>query len=146
MPLPWEEYVVACLVDLEDPVTTPPHPLDSRGALKRVLAEFAEIGLSPVVPSFGFYLCEPTRTGRAATGPTPARQRRTPSAADPNGTLSRLLDAAVESELGAIAAAHEYGRSQFEINLRHSAALDSADRRSASGRWSRTWPPTTGFW
>jgi glutamine synthetase len=39
-----------------------------------------------------------------------------------------MLDAAVELELGAIAAAHEYGRSQFEINLRHSAALDSCDR------------------
>jgi glutamine synthetase len=39
-----------------------------------------------------------------------------------------MLDAAVEYELEAIAAAHEYGRSQFEINLRHSAALNSADR------------------
>ena len=48
--------------------------------------------------------------------------------ADPKGTLARMLDAAVELELGAIAAAHEYGRSQFEINLRHSAALDSCDR------------------
>src|SRR5580700_11934071 len=38
VPLPWEEDVVACLVDLEDPVTHEPHPLDSRGALKRVLA------------------------------------------------------------------------------------------------------------
>ena len=39
-----------------------------------------------------------------------------------------MLDAAVEYDLGAVAAAHEYGRSQFEISLRHSAALDSADR------------------
>ena len=42
--------------------------------------------------------------------------------------LELLQDAAVDLELGAIAAAHEYGRSQFEINLRHSEALDSADR------------------
>jgi glutamine synthetase len=48
--------------------------------------------------------------------------------ADPRGTLSRMLDAAVQFRLGAVAAAHEYGRSQYEINLRHSAALDSADR------------------
>src|ERR1700722_3198851 len=27
VPLPWEEHVVACLVDLEDPVTHEPHPL-----------------------------------------------------------------------------------------------------------------------
>jgi glutamine synthetase len=39
-----------------------------------------------------------------------------------------MLDAAVDLELGAIAAAHEYGRSQFEINLHHSEALHSADR------------------
>ena len=38
-----------------------------------------------------------------------------------------MLDAAVEYDLGAVAAAHEYGRSQFEISLRHSEALDSAD-------------------
>ena len=37
VPLPWEEDVVACLVDLEDPVTHEPHPLDCRGVLKRVL-------------------------------------------------------------------------------------------------------------
>src|SRR5690349_20489007 len=42
VPLPWQPDVVACLVDLEDPVTHEPDPLDSRGALKRVLAEFSE--------------------------------------------------------------------------------------------------------
>jgi glutamine synthetase len=60
VPLPWEEDVVACLVDLEDPVTHEPHPLDSRGALKRVLAQFSEFGVSPVVgPELEFYLMEP---------------------------------------------------------------------------------------
>ena len=39
-----------------------------------------------------------------------------------------MLDAAVELDLEAIAAAHEYGRAQFEINLRHGPALNSADR------------------
>jgi glutamine synthetase len=47
---------------------------------------------------------------------------------DPKGTLSTMLDACVALGLGAVASAHEYGRSQFEINLRHSPALDSADR------------------
>ena len=63
VPLPWEEDVVACLVDLEDPVTGEPHPLDSRGALKRVLAQFSEFDVSPVVgPELEFYLCEPDPT------------------------------------------------------------------------------------
>jgi glutamine synthetase len=48
--------------------------------------------------------------------------------ADPKGLLSRMLDAAVDLGLGAVALAHEYGRSQYEINLRHGTALDSADR------------------
>ena len=34
VPLPWEEDVVACLVDLEDPVTHEPHPLDCRGGFE----------------------------------------------------------------------------------------------------------------
>ena len=33
-----------------------------------------------------------------------------------------------ELDLGAFAANHEYGRSQFEINLTHSDVLDAADR------------------
>jgi Glutamine synthetase, catalytic domain len=132
VPLPWEEDVVACLVDLEDPVSRQPHPLDTRGTLKRVLAEFAEVGLSPVVgPELEFYLCEPDPDRPGRYRPYAGQDSAVYTVgdiADPNGTLARLLDAAVELELGATAAAHEYGRSQFEINLRHSEALDSADR------------------
>jgi glutamine synthetase len=132
VPLPWEEDVIACLVDLEDPVTHEPHPLDSRGALKRVLAQFSEFAVSPVVgPELEFYLCEPDADAPRGYRPYAGRDSAVYTVgdmADPQGTLARMLDAAVELELGAIAAAHEYGRSQFEINLRHSAALDSADR------------------
>jgi glutamine synthetase len=132
VPLPWEEDIVACLVDLEDPVTHGTHPLDSRGALKRVLAQFSEFGVSPVVgPELEFYLCEPDPAAPCGYRPYAGQDSAVYTVgdmADPQGTLSRMLDAAVELELGAIAAAHEYGRSQFEINLRHSGALDSADR------------------
>ena len=132
VPLPWEEDVVACLVDLEDPVTHEPHPLDSRGALKRVLAQFSELGVSPVVgPELEFYLMEPDPNSPRRFRPYAGQDSAVYTVgdmADPRGTLAKMLDAAVELEVGAIAAAHEYGRSQFEINLRHSAALDSADR------------------
>ena len=131
-PLPWEEDVVACLVDLEDPVTHEPHPLDSRGALKRVLAQFSEFGVSPVVgPELEFYLMEPDPGSLRGFRPYAGQDSAVYTAgevADPRGVLGKMLDAAVELELGAIAAAHEYGRSQFEINLRHSEALGSADR------------------
>jgi glutamine synthetase len=131
-PLPWQEEVVACIVDLEDSVTHEPYPVDSRGALKRVLSQFSEFGVSPVVgPELEFYLCEPDPGAPSGYRPYAGQDSAVYTVgdmADPKGTLARMLDAAVDLELGAIAAAHEYGRSQFEINLHHSAALDSADR------------------
>jgi glutamine synthetase len=132
VPLPWQPDVVACLVDLEDPATHRPSPVDSRGALKRILNEFAELGVSPIVgPELEFYLCEPDPA--SPNGYRPYASQDSPvytvgDVADPKGTLSRMLDAAVELDLDAIAAAHEYGRAQFEINLRHGPALNSADR------------------
>jgi glutamine synthetase len=132
VPLPWQPDVVACLVDLEDPATHAPSPLDSRGALKRTVREFEALGVSPIVgPELEFYLCEadPTTT----SGYRPYASQHSPvytvgDVADPKGTLSRMLDAAVGLDLEAIAAAHEYGRAQFEINLRHGPAVNSADR------------------
>ncbi len=50
------------------------------------------------------------------------------SVADPRGILREMLHACAELGLGAFAANHEFGRSQYEINLRHSEALDAADR------------------
>jgi glutamine synthetase len=132
VPLPWQPDIVACLVDLEDPATHQPSPLDSRGALKRILSEFEALGVSPIVgPELEFYLCEPDPS--APNGYRPYAAQDSPvytvgDVADPKGTLSRMLDAAVDLDLGAIAAAHEYGRAQFEINLRHGPALNSADR------------------
>jgi glutamine synthetase len=130
--LPWEPDVAACIVDLQDPNTHAPYAVDSRAALKRVLGQFEDLGVAPIVgPELEFYLCEPDPDAPRGYRPY-ARQDSgvytVGGVADPQGTLSRMLDASVDLGLGAIAAAHEYGRSQFEINLRHSPALDSADR------------------
>ncbi|HLY50467.1 MAG TPA: glutamine synthetase family protein [Solirubrobacteraceae bacterium] len=130
--LPWEPDVAACIVDLEDPDSGEPYAVDSRGALKRVLSGFAGLGLSPVVgPELEFYLCEPDPSSPTGYRPYAGQDSgvyTVGGGADPKGTLSRMLDASVQLGLGAIAAAHEYGRSQYEINLRHSPALDAADR------------------
>jgi glutamine synthetase len=118
--LPWETGVAACIVDLEDPVAHAPHPLDSRGVLKRVLGEFSELGLEPIVgPELEFYLCEPDPAEPRGFRPYAAHDSPVYTVggmADPDGTLE------------AVALAHEYGRSQYEINLRHASALTSADR------------------
>ncbi len=132
VPLPWEPSVVACIADLEEHGSGEKYAVDSRGALKRVLSRFASREVFPVVgPELEFYLCEPDASDPRGWRPYASQDSgvyTVGDVADPKGTLSRMLDAAVEYELGAIAAAHEYGRAQFEINLRHSAALDSADR------------------
>jgi glutamine synthetase len=132
VPLPWDPEVVACIVDLEEFEGGEPYPVDPRGALWRVVARFAKQGLSPMLgPEFEFYLCEPDPSDPRGWRPY-ARQDSgvytVGDLADPKGVLSRMLDAAVEYDLGAVAAAHEYGRGQFEISLRHSPAVDSADR------------------
>ncbi len=131
VPLPWEPKVVACIVDLEEHQGGI-YDVDSRGVLTRVVARFAKLGISPMLgPELEFYLCEPDASDPRGWRPY-ARQDSgvytVGDVADPKGTLSRMLDAAVEYDLGAVAAAHEYGRGQFEISLRHSPALDSADR------------------
>jgi glutamine synthetase len=130
--LPWEPGVAACIVDLEDPGPQAPHPLDSRGVLRRVLGEFSELGLEPIVgPELEFYLCEPDAADPRGFRPYAAHDSPVYTVggiADPDGVLGRMLDASVALGLEAVALAHEYGRSQYEINLRHAAALTSADR------------------
>lgn len=132
VPLPWEPEVVACIVDLEEFDDGEPYAVDSRGVLKRLLPRFAEHGIAPMVgPELEFYLCERDPSdprGWRGYASQDSGVYTVGDVADPKGTLSRMLDAAVEYDLGAVAAAHEYGRGQFEISLRHSAALDSADR------------------
>ena len=130
--LPYQPDIATCLVDLVDGITREPSMVDPRGALKRVIAEYTALGLSPILgPELEFYLCEPDPT--SPRGYRPYASQDSPvytvgAQADPRGTLSRMLDATVDLGLGAVALAHEYGRAQYEINLRHSPALESADR------------------
>jgi glutamine synthetase len=130
--LPWQPDVGACLVDLVEVESHEPSSLDSRGALKRVLAGYASLGLHPVLgPEHEFYLCRPDSSdprGYTLYTSIDSPVYTVGEVADPSGTLSRMLDATVQLGLGAVAAAHEYGRSQYEINLTHSAALDATDR------------------
>ncbi len=132
--LPWEPHVAWCLCDLRvmGAGEATPYPVDPRGALKRAVAAYAEIGLTPVMgPELEFYLLQPDSS--RGCGYRRYQDKESPvyttgSMADPIGILERLLDNCVGLGLGAFAANQEYGRGQFEINLTHSPALDSADR------------------
>jgi glutamine synthetase len=130
--VPWEPGVAVCLCDLERMATHQPYGVDGRGALKRIVAELEALELTPVVaPELEFYLCEPdaaSREGWRRYAGVDSAVYTVGRQSDPQGMLPQLLDAAGALGLDPIAANHEYGRGQFEVNVRHAPALAAADR------------------
>lgn len=128
--VPWEPGVAACIVDLET-MRHEPYGVDGRGALKRIVAEYEALGLSPVVaPELEFYLCERDESTRDGWRPYVGRDSNVYTVgprSDPRGLLRRLLADAAALGLDPVAANHEYGRGQFEVNIRHAPAVASAD-------------------
>src|SRR5579862_2757700 len=130
--LPWAPHVAVCICDLYDGVSGEPYGADPRGALRRVLARYGELGHTAVLaPELEFYLCEPDPS--STSGWRPYAGKSSPPytvghLADPRNMLGTMMSAAGELGLGVIAGAHEYGRSQYEINLGHGEALAAADR------------------
>ncbi len=131
VPIPWEPGTSWCIADLLRMDGTP-YEVDPRGAVRRAIAEFADLGLYPVIgPELEFYLCEPDPTapnGYRRYVDNDSHVYTVGHVADPRRVLSAMLDACVDMGLGAIAANHEFGRSQFEINIGHAPALEAADR------------------
>jgi glutamine synthetase len=130
--LPWEPAVAACIADLERMDTHEPYGVDGRGALKRIVAEYAALGLTPIVaPELEFYLCEPDPAavgGWRRYAGVDSNVYTVGHRADPEGLLVQLLEAAELLGLQPIAANHEFGRGQFELNVRHAPAVEAADR------------------
>src|SRR5947209_1635105 len=130
--VPWDDRVAWCLTDLQQMNTGDPYPVDPRGALRRTVGKYAEIGIAPVLgPELEFYLCEQddsARTGFRRYMDIDSHVYTVGHTADRLGILEDMLETSVALGLNAFAANQEYGRGQFEINLRHSEAMDSADR------------------
>ena len=131
--IPWDPTVAWCLADLERMDGTP-YGVDSRGALRRAVAAFEalDLGLTPVMgPELEFYLAVPDENapnGYRRYVDNDSHVYTVGNVADPQGVLREMLHACADLGLGAFAANHEFGRAQYEINLRHSPALDAADR------------------
>jgi glutamine synthetase len=123
--LPWRPEVAWCLADLEVNVTREPYG-------RRAAGELGELGLEAIVgPELEFYLCEPddrSPVGYRRHVEHPSHVYTVGEVADPKGVLYEMLTASMDLGLGALAAAQEYGRAQYEINLCHSPAVDAADR------------------
>jgi glutamine synthetase len=130
--LPWEPGVACCIADLGPVAEGAPVPADPRGAVRRAVAGYEELGLAPIVgPELEFFLCvrDPAAPGGLrryvdnlsmvyTVGPQ----------ADPLGVVRGLTEALARQGMGTFAANHEFMNSQYEINLRHSRALTAADR------------------
>jgi glutamine synthetase len=129
--LPWDPEVAICIADLHR-LDGSPYGVDSRAALQRAIAAFGDRGVHPIVgPELEFYLCQAdpsAQNGYRRYVDNDSHVYTVGAVADPRGILRRMLHAFADMQLGAYAANHEYGRAQYEINLRHSDALDAADR------------------
>jgi glutamine synthetase len=130
--IPWEPETAACIADLERVATHEPYGVDGRAALKRVVAAYGELGLAPVVaPELEFYLCELDAAASVGWRRYVGRDSNVYTVgqrSDPRGILGRMMQAADELGLDVLAGNQEYGRGQFEINVRHTSAVESADR------------------
>jgi len=127
--LPWEPGVAYAIADAYNPDKTD-NMMSPRMVLRRIIAEYAKLGLVPVVgPELEFYIADRTedggfkrslsRTGRVYT---------TGALVDPDGTFLHLMRQLDRLGIGVFAGNHEFSPSQYEINLWHSEALDAADR------------------
>lgn len=130
-PLPWEPGVAHCIADVFNPDGTP--SLESpRQVLRSVVAQYAELGLTPIVgPELEFYILEESTTSKSGwqrygegTGNVYTSGRK----GDPENVLLQSLRELGNYGIEVIAANHEFSSGQFEINLWHGDALDAADR------------------
>ena len=122
----------ACIADLVRVGDDRPEPTDPRGAVRQAVAEFEELGYAPVVgPELEFYLCRADPLDPATVTRYVDRLSMVYTVgpqADPAGIVRRLSETLSELGLETFAVNHEFGNSQYEINLREAPALVAADR------------------
>ena len=130
--VPWQPDVAWCIADLWHPEGAMRWPSCPRGALVRVVERYQERGLTPVLgPELEFFLLQ--RDASAARGVRRyvdelSRSYTVGYVSDPRGIVLEMLSSCEQLGLQAFAANHEFSNSQYEINIRHSQALDAADR------------------
>ena len=126
--LPWEPGVAYAIVDAQEPDGSD-SPVAPRSALRRVIQAYEELGLTALIgPELEFYLAKMemgnwvrslTRTGRVYT---------TGAIVDPDGTFLHMLRSLDQLDIGVFAGNHEFAPSQYEINMWHGEAMETADR------------------
>jgi glutamine synthetase len=124
--------MACCIADVDVVGGHGPEPADPRGAVRRAVEAFEELGLAPVVgPELEFFLCI-----RDPAAPNGLRRYvdqlsmvyTVGPQADPRGVVREITESLARLGLGTFASNHEFMNSQYEINLRHARALIAADR------------------
>ncbi len=128
-PMPWEPGVAFAIADAFEPDGAD-SALAPRSVLRRVIAEYTALGLTPIVgPELEFYIAARDESGdwqRALT--RTGRVYTTGAWVDPDGTFLHLMRMLDQMDIGVVAGNHEFSPSQYEINLWHGEALRGADR------------------
>jgi glutamine synthetase len=129
--VPWEPGVAHCIADLYNPDGSPSAE-SPRTVLKSVVAEFAELGMHPVVgPELEFYILEPDESspsGWRRYGEGSGNVYVSGYKGDPDNVLLNSIRALGGYGLEVVAGNHEFCAGQFEINMWHGEALNAADR------------------
>jgi glutamine synthetase len=130
-PLPWAPGTAWALAEVFE-LDGSPFEESPRHLLARVEDRLAEVGLRGVVgPELEYFLLEPDASapsGWRRYGDAPGNVYVVGAKGDPSGHLLKTLRLLRDAGLAVSAANHEFCGGQFEINLRHSAGLDAADR------------------
>jgi glutamine synthetase len=130
--VPWLPELAWCLGEAWTLDGSDHWPSCPRALLKRAVAMYAERGLTPIVaPELEFFLAERERNADGSLTryvDELSRVYTVGAVSDPREVVLRMLLWCDELGLEAFAANHEFMNSQYEINIKHSSALDAADR------------------
>ncbi len=130
--VPWQPEVVWCLGEAWALDGSDYWPSCPRALLQRVVAAYEARGLTPIVaPELEFFLVERDRSEDGSLRryvDELSRVYTVGAVSDPREVVLRMLLWCDELGLEAFAANHEFMNSQYEINVKHSQALDAADR------------------
>ncbi|WP_232698559.1 glutamine synthetase family protein [Brevibacillus daliensis] len=129
-PVPWEKNTVQCMVDLLDSSNGAPVSISPRQFLKRATELVkSSLHLTPVFAhELEFYLLQKTESGFARYSDHRSMQYTVGRRSDELGVMHHILQAGKTMGLGLTAANHEFSGGQFEVNMLHGEAVQSADR------------------
>ncbi|MCP4188604.1 MAG: glutamine synthetase [Gammaproteobacteria bacterium] len=105
-----------------------PHPVDPRGALRRVLDQYEALGLKAMAASeLEFMLFDPANEGKTYNS-SPSCVYQVNPAIDQKGILRTIQNSCLDLGLEVIYLNHEFFPGQYEVNWKYDEAMKMADQ------------------